>query len=84
MRRKKENSSVLSVYVTDYKKYKELQEAIRLLWYHKYGESLTKGDCLIKSMLFLEDYLKKSDTVATSPTKSSNSTLADFFRFRDL
>lgn len=45
------------IYIADYVTYRSLQEEIKTLYYKIYGQSLSKGEVLVKSMLVLKDSL---------------------------
>jgi len=67
------NSGSISIYVANMPKYSELQENIRILWYQKYAQSLTKSEILLKSMSYLRDTLAETNILSeSSPKKSLN------------
>ena len=67
------NSGSISIYVANMPRYSELQENIRILWYQKYAQSLTKSEVLLKSMHFLRDTLAEVNPISeNSPKKSIN------------
>jgi hypothetical protein len=53
----------------DKKTFKESRQEIKQLWYRKYGESLSLSNIIIKSLIYLRDYLKSSETVDVYDSK---------------
>jgi hypothetical protein len=51
------NNRNVSIYIPDHLLYSNLYDEIRDLYYKKYGQTLSRGEVIIKSMLMLKDSL---------------------------
>jgi hypothetical protein len=56
-------SASISIYVPNPAVYSDLQDTIKKKWFDQYGQTLTKSEIIIKSMIFLNDYLAGSNTL---------------------
>ena len=51
----------INIYLKNKEVFRKLQATIKLLWFERYGESLSKADILIKAMEVLKDELLYDD-----------------------
>jgi len=67
------NKKNVCVYIADFDTYSKLQNEIHELYYKKYGQSLSKSEVLVKSMLCLKENLstaeKKSEQLPLNLTR---------------
>ena len=72
--------ATMSIYVTDVGLYNQLQDELKALWFSKYGESLTKSEILVKSMLHLKSFLVGNIPIEKSSFKKDVSNYCRFNR----
>ena len=68
-----------SIYIKDDEVFASLQEDIKYLWFNAFGESLSKGDIIVKALVNLKEGLtgKKNDFKRQNIYKYSRTGLSD-------
>jgi len=61
MSAKDKNQKQYTVYITDIPRFKDLRDRIQAVWYEKYGDTVAKGEILLKSLQFTLDTLNGTD-----------------------
>ncbi len=62
MNNRKAAYTTVSIYMPNKDLYNELQHDLKNLYYQKYGQSLSKSEVIIKSMLVLKDSLSEGNS----------------------